>query len=84
MRVAKPKVDAKKTITIVESEVWIGQQSTILAGLKIGRGAIVAAGSVVTKDVPAYVIVGGVPAKQIRKRFSSEDDELEHIKQMYG
>lgn len=57
---------------IVDDDVWIGFRSTILSGVHIGQGAIVAAGSVVTKDVPPYAIVGGVPAKVIKYRFSPE------------
>lgn len=51
-------------------DVWIGYRSTILSGVTIHDGAVVAAGSVVTKDVPAYAIVGGNPAKLIKYRFS--------------
>ena len=51
---------------IVGKNVWIGSNSTILQGVSIGDGAIVAAGAVVTKDVPANSIVGGIPAKLIR------------------
>ena len=57
---------------IVESDVWIGQRSTILSGVHIGQGAVVAACSVVTKDVPPYAIVGGNPAKIIKYRFPEE------------
>lgn len=57
---------------VVEDDVWIGFRSTILSGVHIGQGAIVAAGSVVTKDVPPYAIVGGIPAKVIKYRFSPE------------
>lgn len=57
---------------VVEDDVWIGCGSTILSGVRIGQGAVVAAGSVVTKDVPPYAIVGGVPAKIIKYRFSPE------------
>ena len=57
---------------IVEDDVWIGYRSTILSGVRIGQGAVVAAGSVVTKDVPPYAIVGGVPAKVLRYRFPEE------------
>jgi maltose O-acetyltransferase len=57
-----------KPITIAD-DVWIGADVTVLGGVKIGRGAIVGAGAVVTKDVPAYAIVGGVPAKVIKYRF---------------
>lgn len=57
---------------IVADDVWIGCRSTILSGVHIGQGAVVAAGSVVTKDVPPYAIVGGVPAKIIKYRFNDE------------
>ncbi len=57
---------------IVEDDVWIGIRAIILSGVRIGQGAIVAAGAVVTKDVPPYAVVGGVPAKVIRYRFPSE------------
>lgn len=59
--------------TVVGNDVWIGQNSTIMPGVHIGDGAIIAAGSVVTKDVPAYHIAGGNPCRIIRKRF---DDAL--------
>jgi acetyltransferase-like isoleucine patch superfamily enzyme len=52
----------------IANDVWIGAQCTILAGVTIGRGAIVGAGAIVTKDVPAYAIVGGNPAKIIKMR----------------
>jgi acetyltransferase-like isoleucine patch superfamily enzyme len=57
---------------VVDDDVWIGYGATILSGVHIGQGAIVAAGAVVTKDVPPYAIVGGVPAKVIKYRFSEE------------
>jgi len=53
-------------------EVWIGHGATILPGVSIGNGAIVGSGAVVTKDAAAYSIVGGIPAKLIRERFSSD------------
>ena len=53
----------------IEYDVWIGARSTILDGVKIGKGSIIAAGSVVNKDIEAYSIVGGVPAKLIKKRI---------------
>lgn len=59
-------------ITFVGSDVWIGVNVLIKAGIKIGNGAIIGAGSVVTKDVPPYAIVGGTPARIIKYRFSDE------------
>ena len=57
---------------VVGNDVWIGACAIIMSGVTIGDGAIVAAGSVVTKDVPPYTLVGGNPAKFIKKRFSDE------------
>ena len=54
---------------VVGNDVWIGCRAVIMGGVRIGDGAIVASGAVVTKDVPPYAIVGGVPAKIIRYRF---------------
>ncbi len=63
---------------LIKNDVWIGTNCTILDGITIGNGAVIAAGSVVTKDVPPYAIVGGNPAKVIKYRFSSElIDEIE-------
>lgn len=61
---------------IIEDDVWIGANCIILSGVKISRGAIIAAGSVVIKDVAPYSIIAGVPAKQIKKRFSEKTIEL--------
>lgn len=58
--------------TVLGSDVWVGRESIIMPGVKIGDGAIVAAYSVVTKDVAPYTIVGGNPAKCIRARFDAE------------
>lgn len=55
---------------VIGNDVWIGYEAVILAGVTVGDGAIVGTRAVVTKDVPPYTIVGGVPAKPIRKRFS--------------
>ena len=60
---------------IVGNDVWIGSRATILGGVTIGHGAIIAAGAVVTKDVPPYAIVGGVPAKVIKYRFNEQQIE---------
>ena len=58
--------------TVIGNDVWIGANVLIMSGVHIGDGAIVAAGAVVTKDVEPYTVVGGVPAKTIRKRFNDE------------
>jgi len=71
-----------KEITIVGDDVWIGYGSIIMSGVKIGNGAIIAAGSVVTKDVESYSIYGGVPAKKITSRFENEEEKKKHI-QLY-
>lgn len=57
---------------IVEDDVWIGMNALILSGVKLGKGSIVAAGSVVVNDIPPYAIVGGNPAKIIKYRFKTE------------
>ena len=61
---------------VIGNDVWIGAGALLLAGVRIGDGAIVAAGAVVTKDVEPYTIVGGVPAKVIKKRFTDEQIEF--------
>jgi len=61
--------------TTIGNDVWIGYKATIMAGVTIGDGAIIASGSIVTKDVEPYSIVGGNPANLIRKRFSEEKIE---------
>jgi len=63
--------------TVVENDVWIGQNATILPGVHIGNGAIIAANAVVTKDVPDYHIAGGNPCRIIKKRF--DDEVIEHL-----
>ena len=67
---------------IIEDDVWIGYNAIILSGTRIARGAIVAAGSVVTKDVQAYSIVGGNPARLIKPRFTQEEI-IKHEKVLY-
>ena len=74
--VSEQKYDENKTINgraaIIGNDVWIGANVDILAGVTIGNGAIVGANSLVTKSVPAYAVVGGVPAKIIKYRFPKE------------
>lgn len=82
--------------TIIGNDVWIGKRAIIKAGIKIGDGAVIGAGAVVTKDVPPYAVVAGIPAKVIKYRFDEEtinqllnskwwnlsDDELQKVSQL--
>ncbi|MFH8289291.1 CatB-related O-acetyltransferase [Streptomyces sp. NPDC018059] len=61
--------------TVVGHDVWFGYRSTVMPGVRIGHGAVIASGAVVVDDVPDYGIVGGNPARLIRRRFSDEDVE---------
>ncbi|HDE1582954.1 TPA: Vat family streptogramin A O-acetyltransferase [Klebsiella pneumoniae] len=66
--------------TVIGNDVWIGYKALIMPGVKIGNGAIISSRSVVTSDVPAYAVVGGNPAKVIKKRFPDETIEaLENL-----
>lgn len=65
--------EENQKVVSIGNDVWIGYDVTILEGVTIGNGAIIAAGAVVTKNVEPYTIVGGVPAKEIRKRFTLEE-----------
>ena len=67
-----PKDITSKSQPLIGNDVWIGANAVILRGCVVGHGAVIAAGSVVTKDVPPYAIVGGVPAKLIKYRFNQE------------
>lgn len=66
--------------TLVGNDVWIGYKATIMPGVKIGNGAIIASNATVTKDVPPYTIVGGNPAKLIRQRFP--DATIERLQEL--
>ena len=66
--------------TVIGNDVWIGQNVTVLPGVHIGNGAIIGANSVVTKDVPAYHVAGGNPARIIRKRF--DDQTIDFLQQL--
>jgi acetyltransferase-like isoleucine patch superfamily enzyme len=68
------------SLTVIGNDVWVGYGSTILSGVNIGSGCIIAAGSVVTKDLEPYFIYAGIPAKKISKRFDSDEDEILHKK----
>lgn len=76
----RPENDAD---IIIEDDVWVGANATILKGVTIGRGSVVAAGAVVTKSFPPYSIIGGVPATLLKSRFTPEEIEI-HEKQLMG
>lgn len=65
---------------IIEDDIWIGFGSIILSGVKVGQGSIIAAGSLVTKDVEPFSIYGGVPAIKIGNRFNNANDIIKHKK----
>lgn len=69
----------RKGITIIEDDVWLGDSVIICGPLKIGRGSIVAAGAVVTKDIPECEIWGGVPARKISDRFKTAEEKRIHL-----
>lgn len=72
-------VDVDKNIAVeIGNDVWIGERVFLVGGIRIGDGAMVLAGAVVTKDVPSYAIVGGVPAKIIKYRY--DDDTIQFLK----
>lgn len=73
----KDKLPENDQDIVFEGDNWIGANATILKGVKIGYGAVVAAGAVVTKDVPSHSIVGGVPARVLKYRGSGE--ETKHL-----
>lgn len=62
---------------VIEEDVWIGCNCTILKGVTIGRSSIIAAGSLVIKDVPSYSIVGGIPAKVIKMKWTDEEIKIQ-------
>jgi len=71
--VKRSPIDAvNKGPLVIEDEVWIGTDAILFSGVRVGKGAIISAGAVVTKDVPPYAIYGGTPAKLIKYRFSED------------
>lgn len=66
-------------ITVIEDDVWVGYGTTIMSGVRIGQGSIIAAGSLVTRDVEKFSIYGGSPAKKLKDRFDSEEDLQKHL-----
>lgn len=71
---ASPRGDKHRIV--IEDDVWIGFGSLVLSGVTVGRGSVIAAGSVVTKNVPAYMIFAGAPARVLKPRFTAEEIEV--------
>lgn len=76
------KKDGLDKDVIIEDEIWVGSNVTILSGAHISRGCVIAAGAIVNKYIPPYSIVGGVPAKVLKYRFTPEQI-IEHEKALY-
>lgn len=76
------KIPENDQDVVIEEDVWCGANVVILKGVTIGRGSIVAAGSVVTKSCPPYSVIGGVPAKVIKRKFT-EAQIIEHERILY-
>ena len=74
------KKDDEDGVLVIGDDVWIGGNAIILKGVTIGDGSVVAAGSIVTKDVPPCSIVAGIPARVIKKRFADQQIEDKHMK----
>ena len=70
--------------TVIEDDVWVGFGAVIMQGVRIGRGSVVAARSVVTRDIPPYEIWGGIPARKIKDRFESSADRCLHDEMLSG
>lgn len=75
-------INDKKGDVLIDEDFWIGTGAIILSNCHIGRGAVVAAGAVVTKDVPPYAVMAGVPARIIASKFSSEQI-MNHERNLY-
>lgn len=80
----KRKSDDEDIYIYIEDDCWIGTNVTILKGVKIGRGCVIGAGSVVNKSIPPYSIVGGVPAKILKSRWDDINKILEHERKLYN
>lgn len=72
---SKEKLPENDAPVVIEDDVWTGANVTILKGVTIGKGSVIAAGAVVTKSFPPYSIIGGVPAKLLKMRFTPDEIE---------
>ena len=79
----KQKLPENDLPITIEDDVWIGTGAIILKGVTIKKGSVVAAGAIVTKDVPEFSIVAGIPARVIKRRFSEEDLKIHKMKLKY-
>jgi maltose O-acetyltransferase len=68
---------------VIEDHAWLGTRAMVLPGVTVGRGAVVAAGAVVTKDVPPYTIVGGVPARVIGQRTTDLRYQFDYFRLLH-
>lgn len=75
-------INDKSADVVVEEDVWVGTNATILAGANLGRGCVVGAGAIVSKPIPPYAVVSGIPAKIVAVKFTIEQI-LEHEKVLY-
>ncbi len=75
--------ETQRPVTVIEADCWIGSRVTIMEGVRIRRGTVVAAGAVVSKSTEAYSIIGGVPARTIRSRFG-KDEQAQYDALLYG
>jgi len=80
---AEEKLPENDLPVVIEDDVWTGANITILKGVTIGRGCVIAAGAVVTQSFPPYSIIGGVPAKLLKRRFTEEQIK-KHERLLYG
>ncbi len=78
MKQASEKCCGEDGEIVVEDDCWIGANAIILTGVKIGKGSVIGAGSIVTKDIPAYSIYTGIPSVKLRSRFT-EEEMKEHL-----
>lgn len=76
--------EGPRAVTVLGADVWVGQRATLAEGVRIGTGAVIGAGAVVTRDVPAYAVVAGVPARRIRWRFAEPAMRRHHAELIDG
>jgi acetyltransferase-like isoleucine patch superfamily enzyme len=73
----------RRRVTVLGADVWIGRHAILREGIRIGDGAVIGAGSVVTRDVAPYSVVAGAPARPIRRRFGGEETRR-HVREIFA